>query len=183
MKKYWYLQNRDDNDENVAIAKSPGNKTLVDWAMEIMSLGKIPFEFSVNPNECLEDYLADDLGIPLMSEKLMNIINKHLMGEEGLQWYSATVNFGDEKIIYYAPKFKEDLDVLDREKSLFNRDTGGLIKASFSKAKIQRFAFFPLPQLDIKLPFRLGLIVSDEIKKDVIKAKLTGIDFSKASVR
>lgn len=182
MKKYWYLQNKDDDNENVAIAKSPGDKTLVDWAMDIISLGEIPFEFSVNPNESLEDYLADNLGIPLMSEKLMKIISKHLIGKEGLRWYNVIVNYGNEKIIYYAPNFREDLDVLNNQMSIFNQSTGSLIKASFSIEKIQRLAFFPLPQLDIKLPFRLGLIVSDDIKKDIIKEKLTGMDFSKAYV-
>ncbi|MDE5996838.1 MAG: hypothetical protein K2G77_01360 [Muribaculaceae bacterium] len=84
MKKFWYLLNSDDDNEDVATAKSPGNKTLVDWTEEIISLGKIPFEFSVNPNKTLEDYLADDLGIPLMSESLMQIINSHLTGKEQL---------------------------------------------------------------------------------------------------
>lgn len=91
------MQNKDDDNENVAIAKSPGDKTLVDWAMDIISLGEIPFEFSVNPNESLEDYLADNLGIPLMSEKLMKIISKHLTGKEGLRWYNVIVNYGNEK--------------------------------------------------------------------------------------
>lgn len=61
MQKYWYLFNNDSND--VAIAKSPGDKTLVDWARDIISLGKIPFDFSVDPDKLLEDYLADNLGI------------------------------------------------------------------------------------------------------------------------
>lgn len=182
MKKYWYLQHNNDDNDDVAIALSPGNKTLVDWAMNIVSLGEIPFEFSVEPYKLLEDYLADDLGIPLMSERLMKIINKHLTGKEGLHWYKAFINYGDEKVIYYAPNFKDDLDVLNNETSIFNRMTGGLVKASFSIKKIYQLAFFPLPQLDIKLPFRLGLIVSDDIKKDIIKEKLTGIDFSKVSI-
>lgn len=182
MKKYWYLQNKDDDNEDVAIAKSPGNKTLVDWALDIISIGEIPFEFSVNPSKSLEDYLADDLGIPLMSERLMQIISKHLTGNEGLRWYKAIVNCGDKKIIYYAPNFKDDLDVLDNEMSIFNQGTGSLIKACFSIKKIQLLAFFPLPQLNIKLPFRLGLIVSDDIKKDITKEKLTGIDFSRVSL-
>lgn len=182
MKKYWYLLNKDDDNEDVAIAQSPGNKTLVDWASDIVSAGKIPFEFSVNSSKCLEDYLADNLGIPLMSERLMHIISKHIAGNEGLQWYKAIVNCGDETIIYYAPNFKDDLDVLDNDMSVFNQGTGSLIKACFSIKKIQQLAFFPLPQLDIKLPFRLGLIVSDDIKKDIIKERLTGIDFSRASI-
>lgn len=145
-------------------------------------LGKIPFEFSVNPNETLEDYLADDLGIPLMSERLMQIINSHITGKEQLRWYEAFVNYGDKKMIYYAPYFKDELDVLDNEMSVFNQRTGSIIKATFSINKIDKLAFFPHPQLYIKLPFRLELIVSDEIKKDIIKEKLTGISFFRASV-
>lgn len=180
MQKYWYLFNNDSND--VAIAKSPGDKTLVDWARDIISLGKIPFDFSVDPDKLLEDYLADNLGIPLMSERLMKIIAKHLTGKEGLKWYKAFVNYGDKKIIYYAPYFKDDLDVLDNDMSVFNQATGSLIKAYFSIKKICQLTFFPLPQIDIKLPFRLSLIVSDDIKKDIEKKNLTGIDFSRASL-
>lgn len=182
MKKYWYLLNKDDDNEDVAIAKSPGNKTLVDWTEDIISLDKIPFEFSVNQNKTLEDYLADDLGIPLMSERLMQIINKHLTGKEPLRWYEAFINCGNIKIIYYVPAFEDDLDVLDNKMSVFNQKTGRIIKATFSIKKIDQLAFFPLPQLDIKLPFRLELIVSDDIKKDIIKEKLTGIGFFRASL-
>lgn len=182
MLKYWYLFNEDNDNNNVAIAQSPGDKTLVDWTKDIISLREIPFEFSVEPDKLLEDYLADDLGVPLMSERLMKIISKYLTGKEGLRWYNALVNYGDKKIIYYVPSFKEDLDVLNHETSLFNKETGGLIKASFSFNKINQFAFFPLPQIDIKLPFRLGLIVSDDIKKDIIKGKLTGVNFSRVSI-
>lgn len=182
MKKYWYIHNKDDNDKNVAIAESPSGKTLVDWANDILSLGKIPFEFSANANEHLEDYLADDLGIPLMSDKLMKIINKHLTEKEGLQWYDVIVNYGKEKNRYYAPKFEKNLDVLNEEKSLFNSNTGSLIKANLLMSKIDSYSFFPLPELSEDLPFGIRMVISDEIKKDIVKAKLTGMDFSKAPI-
>lgn len=47
MLKYWYLFNEDNDNNNVAIAHSPGDKTLVDWTKDIISLSGIPFEFSV----------------------------------------------------------------------------------------------------------------------------------------
>lgn len=97
MLKYWYLFNEDNDNNNVAIAQSPGDKTLVDWTKDIISLREIPFEFSVEPDKLLEDYLADDLGVPLMSERLMKIISKYLTGKEGLRWYNALVNYGDKK--------------------------------------------------------------------------------------
>lgn len=182
MKTYWYIQNKDDNDAYAGVAKAPGNKTLVDWANEINTLGKIPFEFKVNSKDHLEDFLADTLGIPLMSDLLMNIINKHLTGKEGLEWYKAIINYKNEKITYYAPKFKSNLDILNNEKSLFNKANGSLIKANIKLSKVEEYAFFPLPKLSDSIPFAISIIVTDEIKKEITKAKLTGIDFSKVPI-
>lgn len=136
MNKYWFLHIKDNNNRMIGIAKSPGNKTLVDWTNDITSLKRIPFSFSVNRNKHLEDYLSDDLGIPLMSKKLKDVIDKHLSGNENLIWYDAIINYGNEKIIYYAPKFESNLDVLKYEKSLFNKSTGSLIKANLSILKL-----------------------------------------------
>jgi len=182
MKKYWYIHNKNDNNKDVAIAISPGNKTLVDWAIDILLLEKIPFEYKANDNEHLEDYLADDLGIPLMSEKLMRIIGKHLSGNEGIKWLQVFVSHRAEKIEYFAPKFEKNLDVLNTEKSLFNRHSGGLIKAHLSMIKIERYAFFPLPELSQDLPFTIRMVISDDIKQNIVNEKLSGMDFSKVPV-
>ncbi len=180
MKTYWYIHIKDDDG---SVAEAPGKKTLVDWAEDIIIQKKIPFEYLISSNEPqLQDYLADDLGIPLMSEKLKNIIDKHLTGKENLQWYDAIVNYKNKKITYYVPKFMNNLDVLNNEKSMFNRKTGSLIKANLLISKIENYSFFPLPELSDSIPFEHRLIVSDEIKKDVIKKKLAGIVFSKVLV-
>lgn len=182
MKTYWYIHNKNDDDEFAGVAKAPGNKTLVDWANDINTLGKIPFEFKVNSKDHLEDYLADTLGIPLMSETLMSIINKHLTGKEGVQWYEAIVIHRNEKITYYAPKFKGNLDVLNTDKTLFVEDTEDIIKANILTSKAENYAFFPLPELSEDLPFVIRMVISDDIKKEIVKTKLTGMDFSKVSI-
>ena len=180
MENYWYIHIKDDNG---AVAEAPGEKTLVDWVEEIRFLKKIPFEYVVNSSEpILQDYLADDLGIPLMSYKLKSVIQQHLTGHEDLQWWEVNIHYQDSEIMYYVPKFEHNLDVLNESKSLFNKSNGELIKANLCYSKAERYAFFPLPELSEDIPFEHRLVVSDKIKKDITRAKLTGIIFSKIPV-
>ena len=128
------------------------------------------------------DYQPNSLAWPLMSEKLKSVIEKHLTGNEAIDWIQAVVNANGEQRAYYIPRFKRKLESLDRERTKYVPGTDQILKSCFSLSKINKYAIFH-DELTHNLwkisPF---LNVSEVLKKAIQKEKLTGLDFEKVSV-
>ena len=165
MKQFFYLHFKEDDDGGVAYSSGEYG---VDSAQG-------PVRFSING--MVQDYQANDLGVPLMSIKLKNILESSVC--EKHVWKPSFVEDGISiSYEYFIPQFLGGIDVICREKSkIVNGPIGEvIIKACLVENKIGDLEFFHLPNSSIRL------IVSDRLKAKIEEGNLTGIDFSTVPV-
>ena len=63
--KWWQIQFPEEETPSTPLAISPdGRKTLIDWMETIESNKRFPFQYRLSPKMSLDDYIADDLGVP-----------------------------------------------------------------------------------------------------------------------
>lgn len=125
-----------------------------------------------------EDFLPNNIGLPLMSEKLKNIIEGNLSGNEDIDWVTCKVWAKDKFKIYYIIRFNTLLDVLDIQKTKYLAGTDLIMIPYFSSDKINQFSVFTIPTSDNLYKISLSLFVNYTIKKLIQKEKLKGVDFS-----
>ncbi|MFH6987912.1 imm11 family protein [Flavobacterium collinsii] len=128
------------------------------------------------------DYLPNSFVWPLMSEKLRFVVQTNLVGNEHIDWISCKVKSGNEERTYYILRFNNILDVLNMQKTSFVQGTDVIIKPVFSSSKINRYTIFSLPLSHDLYQITSGLYLSEKLKKEIEKEKLTGLDFSKVPV-
>lgn len=142
--KWWQIQFPEEETSSTPLAISPGGgKTLIDWMEAIESNKRFPFQYRLSPKMSLDDYIADDLGIPLFSEQVRNIIDELMTGEEGIEWYEVPVVQSRNQYRYFAPKFTITLDILNEDSSLYGVNKSILIKAVLSTEKIKKILDCP----------------------------------------
>lgn len=180
--------------KNVAIACAPDNVGL---AHELIGAIKdsdvMPFDFTIkaltvkrdgihysNDFSAIEtiwlDYQPNSLAWPFFSEKLKNLIEKMLTGEEELRWISCNVCHGNEVRKYYIPHFTKELDVLNKEKSFYSNN-GSLIRPVFSSVKIQDYSVFPKPSINDLWQVTMAICISDKVKREIMKSKISCVNY------
>jgi hypothetical protein len=116
------------------------------------------------------DYLANDLGVRLCSQKLRKIIDEINTAQDFIQWLPVNVlNEGGAKQ-YSILHFPVNVPVVNREKSLIVGDM--LVKAVLNKDVAEKLTIFTLPNE----PGRT-IYVSSSLKKLIEDSKCTGISF------
>ncbi|WP_343704260.1 DUF1629 domain-containing protein [Chitinophaga sp.] len=128
------------------------------------------------------DYQPNNLAWPLMSERLRSVIESNLTGKEMVDWITCKVKGVDGERLYFILRFKERLDVLDVEKTTFVHGTDHVIKPVFKGSKVARFGIFHKPLSHELWKITPGLYISETVKEDIWRQKLTGMDFEKVSV-
>ena len=177
--KWWQIQFPEEETSSTPLAISPdGKKTLVDWMEAIESNRRFPFQYRLSPKMSLDDYIADDLGVPLFSEQVRNIIDELMTGEEGIEWYEVSVVQSRNQYRYFAPKFTRTLDILNEDSSLYGVNKSILIKAVLSAEKIKRYSIVPIVGSSEAFFFPTRIAISDRVKKALKKARVSGISFS-----
>jgi hypothetical protein len=122
------------------------------------------------------DYLANDLGWRMCSKPLRDLIESRKATEDLLQWLPAIVSDGlGTAVRYYVLHFPVIYDVLDTERTLF-AEGGSVIRPILSKSKLGSHRVFA------PMRSRVDLVITGNIKEEIILARLTGMDFSKLSV-
>ena len=181
--KWWQIQFPEEETSSTPLAISPdGEKTLIDWMEAIESNRRFPFQYRLSPKMSLDDYIADDLGVPLFSEQVRNIINELMTGEEGIEWYEVPVVQSRNQYRYFAPKFTRTLDVLNEDSSLYGVNKSILIKAVLSTEKIKKYSIVPIVGSSETFFFPTRIAISDRVKKALKKARVSGISFSPINV-
>ena len=181
--KWWQIQFPEEETSSTPIAISPdGKKTLIDWMEAIESNRRFPFQYRLSPQMSLDDYIADDLGVPLFSEQVRNIINELMTGEEGIEWYEVPVVQSRNQYRYFAPKFTRVLDILNEDSSLYGVNKSILIKAVLSTEKIKKYSIVPIVGSSETFFFPTRIAISDRVKKLLKKARVSGISFSPINV-
>ena len=181
--KWWQIQFPEEETSSTPLAISPdGGKTLIDWMEAIESNRRFPFQYRLSPKMSLDDYIADDLGVPLFSEQVRNIIDELMTGEEGIEWYEVPVVQSRNQYRYFAPKFTRALDVLNEDSSLYGVNKSILIKAVLSTEKIKEYSIVPIVGSSEAFFFPTRIAISDRVKKALEKARVSGISFSPIKV-
>ena len=181
--KWWQIQFPEEETSSTPLAISPdGEKTLIDWMEAIESNKRFPFQYRLSPQMSLDDYIADDLGVPLFSEQVRNIINELMTGEEGIEWYEVPVVQSRNQYRYFAPKFTRTLDILNEDSSLYGMNKSILIKAVLSTEKIKEYSIVPIVGSSEAFFFPTRIAISDRVKKALEKARVSGISFSPIKV-
>ena len=181
--KWWQIQFSEEETSSTPLAISPdGEKTLIDWMEAIESNRRFPFQYRLFPNMSLNDYIADDLGVPLFSEQVRNIIDELMTGEEGMEWYEVPVVHSRNQYSYFVPKFTRTLDILNEDSSLYGVNKSILIKAVLSTQKIQKYLIVPIVGSSEPFFFPTRIAISDRVEKALKKARVSGISFSPIKV-
>ena len=196
MKEYYFLSEK--VKQGTAFADTKGETPLSHEIIpEVKSMEELPFmlflkkvttgksglQISDDLSEVKYlwlDYQPNNLAWPLISERMKDLINSNLTGKEGIVWIKANINGGGELKAYYVPRFTKKLDVIDQEKTLFVPGTSHIIKPVFSFVKVLNYNLFFAPQEYWEITS--GLYVSEKLKNELQKAKLTGVDFEKITV-
>jgi hypothetical protein len=173
MSKLYYNLHLLDNEEG-AVATTTDDHEFEEY-FELLKRSEFKSLFTVKEG-LVEDYLANDLGWPLMSERMKDIFQKFTSVD--VHWVKSKVY--DKRIkrnhSYHIPVFKSKCDTVNVKESSF--DSSGLILVPvFSLAKISKMDFFPQPD-----EYDFNLVVSQEVKLAMEQAKITGIDFSEAQL-
>ena len=119
------------------------------------------------------DYLADDLGARLCSERLRGVVDENKSETDKIQWLRAMVlDAEDQKREYYILHFPEDFPIVNKNKSLISGQT--IIKPVLDIKVIRghNIARIPISSIHGGRYF-----VSDTLRKAIKKAKITGIGF------
>ena len=181
--KWWQIQFPEEETSSTPLAISPdGGKTLIDWMEAIESNRRFPFQYRLSPKMSLDDYIADDLGVPLFSEQARNIIDELMTGEEGIEWYEVPIVQSRNQYRYFAPKFTRTLDILNEDSSLYGVNKSILIKAVLSTEKIKEYSIVPIVGSSEAFFFPTRIAISDRVKKALEKARVSGISFSPIKV-
>lgn len=181
--KWWQIQFPEEETSSTPLAISPdGEKTLIDWMEAIESNRRFPFQYRLSPKMSLDDYIADDLGVPLFSEQVRNIIDELMTGEEGIEWYEVPVVQSRNQYRYFAPKFTRTLDVLNEDSSLYGVNKSILIKAVLSTEKVKKYSIVPIVGSSEAFFFPTRIAISDTVKRALKKARVSGISFSPIKV-
>jgi hypothetical protein len=199
MKKYYSLNWKDSKDAITNAFAPKGTKLAQDLINELNGLNKLPFDLtlfklslakkglivSADLTELKDvwfDYQPNSLAWPLMSEKFKSLIENNLTGKEQIDWIECKVKNGNEERPYFILRFNKMLDVLDLQKTMFVQGTDHIIKPVFASSKISLYSIFSKPSSHELWKITPGLYVSDDLKKAIQKAKLTGMDFDKTLV-
>jgi hypothetical protein len=132
------------------------------------------------------DYMSNEFGYILLSERFKNIIEFELTGNEEIDWITAKIHANEECRTYYILRFNKILDVLDMEHSQFmgadSSDLSNVVVPCFSLAKVSKYGVFNIPQAFDHWKIPGGIFVCNNIKKAAKKANLTGVGFSETWV-
>ena len=181
--KWWQIQFPEEETSSTPLAISPdGGKTLIDWMEAIESNRRFPFQYRLSPKMSLDGYIADDLGVPLFSEQVRNIINELMTGEEGIEWYEVPLVQSRNQYRYFAPKFTRTLDILNEDSSLYGVNKSILIKAVLSTEKVKKYSIVPIVGSSEAFFFPTRIAISDTVKRALKKARVSGISFSTIKV-
>lgn len=121
------------------------------------------------------DYLANDLGVRLCSERLKNILQQHASSHDELQWLPVEVKGGEESRTYSILHFPKPPDILNKNKSLIASDF--VVKPVFLKDAISRHQVFAYSKAG-----QLKLFVSESVKDAIEAEQCTGMEISRAPV-
>ncbi|HRI05069.1 MAG TPA: hypothetical protein PLL77_15135 [Pyrinomonadaceae bacterium] len=128
------------------------------------------------------DYMPNRFAWPLCSAKLREVISRHLIHDEGLNWIPAKISGAGETREYYIARFDTMHDVLDNEKTTYVPETTHIIRPWFSIAKVNGLSIFPKPSDFDLWRITSSIFIRDSLKREIVNAGITGVAFEQAHI-
>lgn len=162
-------------------------KTELPFTFELKNVGLKNGELFVSDDLTNIKYLwldspPNSFAWPLFSERMRAVVEENMTGKEGIDWIKVKVQGLGETRTYYVLRFNKVLDVLDKEKTVYSGNTDFIVIPMFSSEKVKDYSLFYKPTKYDHWRIPTAIYVSERLKKAMQKAKLTGINFSKARV-
>ncbi|NGX30708.1 MAG: hypothetical protein K940chlam8_00057 [Chlamydiae bacterium] len=161
--------------DNYGTARPPGG---LDSVEDLPRAGSVknwePLYFNLEEGD-FADYQGNSPVFKMCSVKMKTILDENKGSEDEMQWLRAFVKSeqGEERE-YYIQHFPKFYDTVDWDRCILQKDKSRVIKPVFSRKKIEgKHKIFNYPKS------RLALVITEDIKKKLQKAKCTGIVFSK----
>lgn len=126
-------------------------------------------------NGIYTDYLPNNVGARLCSQKLENIIEMTRTSKDDIQWLDAVVKSGDTLKDYYILHFPKLYEVLDLKYSII--DEGIIIKPILRSDAFRERHICSLPD-----KYGVEWYISKYLKAQIVKSKCTCISFTKMKV-
>ncbi|MFH6987914.1 imm11 family protein [Flavobacterium collinsii] len=176
----------EDQNDYELILELKGKKSLP-FKFDLKRIKEVKDGITIDNNldeleEIWLDYQPNDFLWPLMSERLRSVVQASLAGNEHIDWVDCKVRKGNEERTYYILRFNKILDVLNMEETSFVNGTDRIIRPVFSYSKIKDYSIFTKPSFQDLWRIPSALYISEKLKKEIEKEKLTGLDFSKVPV-
>lgn len=124
------------------------------------------------------DFLPNSLSWPFYSVAIKNIIDKYVVDSELLRWIECNVISDFEERVYYIPMFIKKIDILDYDLTQYIPDTDYITVPVISLEKVNNKAIFPRPLSGEFWKIQSTVYMSQDIVKDIKKAKLEGMTFT-----
>jgi hypothetical protein len=122
------------------------------------------------------DYLANDLGLRLCSEKARSVIDGELSAADEVEWLHAGVTDGSGRTHqFFILHFRSYPEVLDWERSI-TVGNDFIVKPVLSESKARLFHVFSIPGGAPRL------IVSDAVRQKLQESSCTGMAFARVAM-
>ena len=165
MQTYYQLLFQEEDALGVAHAPTPTQGLI------LPSLGLVeswkPLQFWLKDGK-YPDYLANDLGYRLCSERLRGILDRYASPIDLLQWLEAEIRSTTDSRKYYILHFPNSPNVLDPNRTIVAGNF--VVKAVLSKCAVDGHHVFGYPNCG-----QLPLFVSDDVRQAIKKEKCIGI--------
>lgn len=123
------------------------------------------------------DYLANDVGVRLCSDRMRDVIERHRTERDDLQWLGARVQAEGGGIVdYHVLHFPSTPDVLDVAATTYGPDGDSVVRPVVSSTKAQGRSIFTYER------YAVGPIISAELRDDLGAHHCTGICFEPVRV-
>jgi len=172
---------------NIKIKRKEFDKLLVEnstklygmaWHIISLSVGRKSIIESDNLSEIKHlwpDYIGNERVLPIMSEKMKDIIESNLKGTEDVFWIPITIEANGKVRPYYILRFQKQIKVLCKAKTEYLYSV--VSKAVFYKEKALKYSVIPLQENSLWNVLG-NFYISSEIKRQLVKADVTGIKYT-----
>jgi hypothetical protein len=170
---FYYLHPLDVDTRGVACV--PAGVAFDSLAAMIGKDGQLPFSFALKEGG-FDDYLANDLGLPLFSGRLRDAIEKQTTVADAVSWVAVAVVRGEERLQYFVPRFPPSSEeVLDLKRTIRTK-SGFIVKACLKKSAVKGRVIFPIPGSESRI------VICDLLKKALEAGHFSGVDFGHVAV-
>ena len=173
MRRYFYLEYAEDEALGVGYALNGTDLFLLAEGQYYDNWRTVTF---ILRDGEYSDYLANDLGWPLCSRKLRDVLSGSASSVDSIQWLNAQVAHpSGETREYHILHLPMRPDVLDGEKTIYAAK-GFVVKPCLRPDAIGNHAVFSYPGTTVHV------IVAERVRDAIVSAGCTGIDFSLVSL-